>query len=200
VNLNKIYYEEKDNIGYIVINDPPSNKMTRLFLEELVQLFRETIVNSKVYGIIITGKGRHYSSGADVDELKDMIRCNLEIKENEIIDYPKCYLEIRDSFNYLNNLSIPVISSINGFCIGSGFELALCSHVRIVGKGSILGLPESTFGILPGVTGTLRYTELLGIGKAMELVLSGENLSSEEAYELGLIDQIVSKKENLKYC
>lgn len=201
VELNTVCYEKKDDIGYVVINDPPANKMTALFLSEFITLVREHIVQSRVKGIIISGSGRHYSSGADVDQLMEIFgtRSKLDSQGN-LVAYPSWYQENRNSFNYFYNAKIPVISAINGLCVGSGTELALSSHLRICGSGSILGLPESSFGFLPGVNGTLRYTELLGLGKALELVFMGETFSAEEAKALGLVDVIVNKKETISYC
>lgn len=200
IELSKVTFEEKNDIGYVVINDAPANKMTAVFLEEFIFMVREHITKSKVKGIIISGKGRHFSSGADVDELKKIVAsgCMLDNSEN-LISYPIWYLINRTTFDYFNTLNIPVISAIKGLCIGSGFELAMCSHIRICGKGSILGLPESTFGFLPGVTGTLRCLELTGLGKALELVLSGETFAASEAMEIGLIQGVVNKKEILSY-
>ena len=201
VQLNKISFEIKDSIGYLIINDPPANKMTPVFLKELIFIVRQYVAPSRIRGLIITGNGRHYSSGADVEQLKEIVATQSMLdSNNELVAFPAWYLENRTTFNYFYSLNIPVISAINGFCIGSGLELALCSHIRICGKGSMLGLPESTFGFLPGVTGTLRYLELMGLGKALELVLSGESLSADEALKLGLVDGVVEKKETLTYC
>jgi enoyl-CoA hydratase len=201
IELNTIYYEKKDNIGYVVINDPPANKMTALFLSEFIILVREYIVQSRVKGIIISGNGRHYSSGADVEQLKEIFGTQSKLDDNgKLVAYPSWYQENRNTFNYFYNANIPVISAINGLCVGSGTELALSSHLRICGSGSILGLPESSFGFLPGVNGTLRYTELLGLGKALELVLAGETFSAQDAKELGLVDAVVNKRDTMNYC
>lgn len=201
IDLKKVSFEEKNNIGYVVINDAPANKMTAKFLEEFIIMVREYIAKSKVQGIIISGKGRHYSSGADVEELKEIVatECMLDCDDN-LVAYPIWYLINRTTFDFFNTLDIPVISAIKGLCIGSGFELAMCSHIRICGNGSILGLPESTFGFLPGVTGTLRCLELVGLGKALELVLSGETFTASDAMEMGLIHGVVNKKETLSYA
>lgn len=201
VELEKIKYEEKRSIGYITINDPPANKMTGLFLKEFIYLVRRYIIGSNVKGIIITGNGRHYSSGADVDELKKIIsEQSLFDDDDNLIAYPVWYIENRTTFSCFESLSVPVISAINGLCIGSGFELSLCSHIRVCGGGSILGLPEATFGILPGVTGTLRYVELMGLGNAIKYVVTGETFSAETAFKLGLVDEIVNKKQTVNYC
>lgn len=200
IKYNKIIYEIKEHIGYLILNDPPANKTTGELLGELIQFVRSHLVNSSLKGLIITGSGRHYSSGADVEELKKIITDNSRMEENQLMSYPACYLENRTAYQFLESLDIPVISAVRGVCIGSGMELALCSHIRICAKGGTLGLPESTFGLLPGLTGTLRCLELMGLGTALELILSGRTLTSEEALGIGLADVIVSKKGLMSYC
>ncbi len=201
IELNKVYFEEKDGIGYVVINDPPANKMTNLFLTELSELVNQHISKSGVKGIIITGAGRHFSSGVEVDRLKELVSNQAAIDANgDILTHPAGHKQDRDSFNFFYNHSIPVISAVNGFCVGAGLELALCSHIRICGNGSTLGLPESTFGFIPALSGTLRCVELCGLGKALEIVLSGEMFTAAEAMNAGIVDNIVSKKETLLYC
>jgi enoyl-CoA hydratase/carnithine racemase len=201
VELKTIYYEEKNDIGYLILNDPPANKMTSLFFMEINQIVRSNIAGSKVKGIIISGNGRHYSSGADVDELKQFVASLTTLDENEnVIAYPTWLIENRTTFNFFYTLKIPVISAVNGLCVGSGTELALCSHIRICGTGSIMGLPEAAFGFLPGACGTIRLLEILGLGKTLELIISGETFSCDDALELGLIDLIVNKKETIAYC
>jgi enoyl-CoA hydratase len=201
IELNKVIFEEKEDIGYVVINDPPANKMTTLFLTELSELVTRYIAHSKVKGIIITGNGRHYSSGVEVDRLKELVSNQASFdSDGNLVTYPMGHQQDRNSFDFFYNHNIPVISAINGFCIGAGLELALCSHIRICGNGSTLGLPESTFGFIPALSGTLRCVELCGLGKALELVLSGETFSAEDALKMGIVDGIVSKKETLSYC
>lgn len=201
IEFNKVYFEEKGDIGYIIINDPPANKMTTLFFKEFCAIVRQHVAQSRVKGIIITGTGRHFSSGAHIEELKEMVATqSLLDKDGVLVAYPIWFHDNRTTFNFFDNLNIPVISAIKGFCIGSGFELALSSHIRICGNGSRLGSPESTFGLLPGATGSLRYMKLIGLGKTLELVLSGEIFTEEDAMEMELIDGIVNKKDTLSYC
>lgn len=201
IKMSKVSYEEKNGLGYILIDDPPANKTSIEFLDEFGVIVREYVTQSNVKGIIITGNGRHFSSGADVDKLKEIYSNQTIIDNNgNVVSYPSRYLRDRSSLHYFTNLNKPVISAINGMCIGSGFEIATSSHIRICGKGSIVGLPESTFGFFPGLSGTLRYTECIGLGKALELVLSGETLFAQQAFEIGLVHGIVEKKDLLKYC
>jgi len=198
--LNEVCFEQKEDIAYIFINNAPANKISSVFLEELLFVIEHYILNSKLKGIIVTGKGRHYSSGSDVDNLKDIVIAQTKIGSNDdVVEYPDMK-KYRRAFSILLSLQIPVISAINGFCIGSGFELALHSHIRICGKGSIVGLPESTFGFMPGLGGTLRYLEICGFGKAIELVLKGYTFTADEAKEMELVHHIVDKKKTLFYC
>lgn len=201
IELEKISYEEKDAIGYIVINDPPANKMTPRFFLDMVEIVEKYIDVSKLKGIIIYGEGRHFSSGADVDKLIKVIGETTVVDESGNVKvYAKWYIRFIDTFDKLYKLDIPVISVINGCCVGSGFELALSSHIRICGKGATMGLPESTFGLLPGVLGSIRLTQLVGMSKAMELIFSGQLLNAEEAKACGIVEIIVGKRETLDYA
>lgn len=201
VEMNTICFEVSDDIGYVLINDPPANKMTIEFLEEFMILVRDYIALAKIKGIIIYGKGRHYSSGADVNQLKEIVGKGCKFDHHQqLASYPIWYAANRTTFDYFYALDIPVISGIRGLCFGSGFELALASHIRICGKGSLMALPESTFGFLPGIAGTLRAVELMGIGQAIDMILSGRTYTADEALELGLIDAVVHKKETLNFC
>lgn len=201
IEFSKVFFEERDEVGYVVLNDPPANRMTEVFWEEIYRLVTEHIAGSKVKGIIIYGNGRHYSSGVEVDRLKSEIARQVKVEElGQFITVPQGYRKDRLAFGFFGTLEIPVISAINGLCIGSGLELALWSHIRICGHGSTLGLPESTFGMIPGLGGTLRSLELCGLGRALEMVLSGQTYTAEEALHLGLVDGVTGKKETLAYC
>lgn len=196
VEKNTILYEEKENISYLQINMPPANKMIPEFLQEIVEVLRHYTLKTTTKGVIVYGKNRHFSSGADVEKLLKFIHEGIVWQNDEIVQYPEWYIQCKKAFMDLYELKIPVISAIRGFCIGSGFELALASHIRICEQGARLGLPEATFGILPGVNGTLRMTEEIGVRRALEFVLRGDLFSPEELPE-GLITCIVGKKQAL---
>lgn len=201
MNFSKVFFEVRDDLGHLVINDPPANKMTSVFLEEFFRLVTQQIARTKVRGMMIYGTGRHFSSGAEVDRLRERVASQIKREgEAESTGAPEGHRQDRSALDFFSDLEIPVVSAINGFCIGSGLELALCSHIRICGTGSTLGLPESTFGIVPALGGTLRSLELCGLGKALEMVLSGRTYTAEEALQMGIVDGIVSKKETLGYC
>jgi len=200
LEFETIVYEELEGIAYICINMPPANKMKSQFLLEISKVIKEYALSTSALGIIIYGSGRHFSSGADVGELLDFISSHTEVEDGVVTHYPEWYLDCKESFKKLFHMKIPVVSAIGGFCIGSGFELALSSHVRICESGARLGLPESTFGLLPGVNGTLRLSEEAGFFHAYEMIVKGSLIDSQEADRLGIIDLLVPRKSSLDYA
>lgn len=200
LKFETIVYEELEGIAYICINMPPANKMKSQFLLEISKVIKEYALSTSASGIIIYGSGRHFSSGADVGELLDFISSHAAVEDGMVTHYPEWYLDCKESFKKLFHMKIPVVSAIGGFCIGSGFELALSSHVRICESGARLGLPESTFGLLPGVNGTLRLSEEAGFFHAYEMIVKGSLIDSQEADRLGIIDLLVPRKSSLDYA
>lgn len=159
------------------------------------RLTLETIPRSGVTGIVIRGEGRHFSSGADLDDLIDMLR--------EAGDLQGCgaagsslLVEHLDRFRFFQRCDVPVVAAIRGVCLGSALELALFCHRRVCGRGAVLGLPESTFGLIPGCGGVSMLTSLAGSGRSMELILSGETFSAEEAFRWNIVD-IICEKDNV---
>lgn len=198
--FNTIIYEESEGIAYICINMPPANKMKSQFLIEISKVINEYALPTNASGIIIYGRGRHFSSGADVGELLDFISSHTTVEEGVVTRYPEWYVDCKESLRRLFHMEIPVVSAIGGFCIGSGFELALSSHIRICESGARLGLPESTFGLLPGVNGTLRLSEEAGFFHAYEMIVKGSLIDTQEAKQLGVIDLLVPRKSSLDYA
>jgi enoyl-CoA hydratase/carnithine racemase len=189
-DFKTIIWNIEDCIGHLILNQPPSNSMNKLFFDELKLLHLELIPKSDLKAIIISGKGRHFSSGADLNELLQRVLsdCN-DDKEPEFL------LHNSTVFNFFEKLEIPVIAAISGVCIGSALELALSCHFRFCEEGSLLGLPESTFNIMPGCGGTQLLTRLTGFSKAVEIILEGRNISPEEALSLGIVDKITPRKQ-----
>jgi len=179
----KISWEVRDEIGYLSFVDPPENRMDSAFFEEFSVLVSEIIPASAIIASIISGSGRHFSSGA---ELKDLFRIIKQEKTEALISN----FEI---FHSLNQLRIPVIAAIKGVCIGSGLELALHCHFRLCAEDAILGLPESSFGLIPGLGGISKLMELSGKAKAIELVLKGQNINASDALNWHIVDAVFSK-------
>jgi len=196
--FEKITWQVSDAVGHLILCDPPTNKMSLKFFASLHHLVTQVIPNSKVKAIIIYGKGRHFSSGADLADILSEVSCETKRDESgKIVCYPSLLTDISKAFCFIERLSIPVIAALRGVCIGSALELALCCHMRICGRGALLGLPEATFNLMPGCGGTQRLPALIGHGKAMRYILQGRNVSAEEAYRLGMVDVITSKKNVL---
>ena len=181
---NKISWEVRDEIGYLSFVDPPENRMDSAFFEEFGVLVSEIIPASAIIALIISGSGRHFSSGA---ELKDLFRIIKQEKTEALISN----FEI---FHSLNQLRIPVIAAIKGVCIGSGLELALHCHFRLCAEDAILGLPESSFGLIPGLGGISKLMELSGKAKAIELALKGHHFNASDALKWDVVDAVYHKK------
>lgn len=198
VDFETILYKEEDNISYVYINMPPANKMIPKFLMEIITVIDKYVIEAQTKAVIVSGTGRHFSSGADIDQLLNFVVSESTYKDYEIVNYPDWYIKCKKAFLSLSDKNVPVISLIKGFCIGSGFELALSSHIRICEKNAQIALPESTFGLLPGVNGTLKMCENIGCVKAFDLIFRGAFINEDEALDIGLIDCVVRKKESLE--
>lgn len=193
---NKLLWKIEDGIGHLLLNSPPKNIMDIEFFKELSWIIEEKIKISEVNGIIIYGNGRHFSAGAELNDLISyLLSTTKETNKENIITYPNIIFENVNLFNYFKHLPIPVIAAINGVCIGSGLELALSCHVRICSERALLGIPEVTFGLMPGCGGTQRLQHSLSCAKTIELILTGEIISAEEGFQIGLIDYLVPKDQ-----
>ncbi len=186
LSTKKISWEVRDSIGYLTFTDTPENRMDSLFFQELETLTTEVIPQSKIMAIIISGSGRHFSSGANLDDLFHEI----ENEKNE----SNILLSNYRSLKFINDLDIPVIAAIKGVCIGSALELALHCHFRLCATDTILGLPESGFGLIPGLGGIPKLQQLAGKAKAIELVLKGNTFNASDAFEWHIVDAIYPKK------
>ena len=183
-----INWEIKDKIGYLTLVAAPENKMNSMFFEEFNTIISKIEGNQNLRGIIIQSKGRHFSSGADVEEFVSIFNSS-----NNTI--PPSITKNSNAFKILNNLEFPVVACIKGICYGSGLELALSANFRIASKNSMFCLPETGFGIMPGLGGIYNSRKCMGTARALEFVLTGNSLSSEEALNYGLVDLIKGKDE-----
>lgn len=183
----KVKYEEREGLAYISFADPPQNLMDTLFFDELRLIIGE-IKNRKdqLSAIIVKGGERHFSAGADLDNLLKMISAEKQEAWKKLLDN-------YDSFRFFEELHIPVIATIKGVCIGSAFELAMHCHFRLCADNAVLGLPESSFGLIPGAGGIQQMMEMAGKAKTIDLVISGRNLSPATALASGLVDLVLPK-------
>ena len=189
---------EENGILTLVMDSPKNNLMTTQFHEEfeaVMERVQEIAEGGGIRGMIICGGGRHFCVGADVDALEE--RSAKEVYSDADGKLPESHITQKRHFTFLRDLPFPVISVVTGFCIGSGSEIALNCHYRIVEKGARIGQPESTFGILPGLGGIARNIELCGMKNAYEMVMTGRLFPSEEACEMGWGDILTDKKQGL---
>ncbi len=187
MNLNTIKYYKNDNIAFLELSTPPGNQMNMQFFEELSYICDKELRHEKFKGLIIKSKGRHFSSGANVEELVENINYGRDNVNNLINRNLK-------AFEIIYGLTKPKIALLKGICYGSGFELALTANYRIAQKSAILCLPEVSFDLMPGLGGISSLTYLIGGGRALEMILSGRAINAEEALELGVINNIYDKE------
>ena len=148
--------------------------------------------DEEVSGVIIQGSGeKSFVAGADIKEFSDF-----KESEGEALS--------RDGqkllFDLLENCSTPSIAAVNGFALGGGLELAMACHIRIASKNAKLGLPETSLGVIPGYGGTQRLPNLVGKGKAIEMIATAQMISAEEALKWGLVNQVVEQENLLEHC
>jgi len=180
--------EVKEGIGIITLNRPEKrNAINEEVLESIHKAFTDLSENVAVKVILLQGTGAVFSAGIDFNFLATVARDDGRapgIRLREGIDY------IQTVLNRIERIEKPVVAKIHGFCGGLGLELALTADFRIASKGATLGLPEIILGLIPDCGGTTRLTRLLGPGWAKELILTGDMIPAQRAYEIGLIHQV----------
>ena len=185
-----ILIEQKGHIQIIIINRPAQlNALNKETIEELNKALTIANLDKGTGVIILTGSGeKAFVAGADIKEFADF-------NVNQGSDLAKNGQTIL--FNLLENLSTPVIAAINGFALGGGLELAMASHIRIASSNAKMGLPEVSLGVIPGYGGTQRLTQLVGRGKANEMVFTAGMITAEDALKWGLVNYVVEPQELL---
>jgi enoyl-CoA hydratase len=182
-----IQYESKGRIGYVTINRPDKlNALNAKAKAELRELFTDLKSDGGVDVVILTGAGeKAFVAGTDIKELTELNT-----------DTGKKFSEGGQAvFNAIENLGKPVIAAVNGYALGGGCELALACSIRIASENAKFGQPEVNLGIIPGYGGTQRLARLVGRGKAMELILTGDQIDAQEAQRIGLVNKVVPLQE-----
>jgi enoyl-CoA hydratase/carnithine racemase len=198
ITYNTLSFQLEDGVGHIEFNQPPSNEMSLGFFSELGLLTDRLRSMDGIKALIISGKGRHFSSGARLDELLALAGQVEKNRTKESTAMLQFLNTNNRSFLFLQELEIPVISAIRGVCLGSAFEITLFTHFRFCGEDAIFGLPETTYNLIPGIGGISRIFSLAGSAASLEIALRGNTFSAEEALKLNLVDSILPKKEVLK--
>jgi enoyl-CoA hydratase/carnithine racemase len=184
MNYENILFEKKNSTAYITVNRPKVlNALNMATMEELRSAFHDIKNDPGVRVVIFTGAGeKAFIAGADIAELAQHDAVN-----------GKAYTHRGQSvLNLIENLGKPVIACINGFALGGGCEIAMACTMRLASENAKLGQPEVKLGIIPGYGGTQRLPRLVGKGIAMQLVLSGEMISAQEAYRIGLVNEVTA--------
>ena len=175
---------QEGRILILTISNSPHNYLPSHFFVEL-DLCRDAMLSDEVDAIIITGKGKVFSKGADLSEIDSSshaITIETLAFGNEI-------------YTFISKLTKPVIAAINGPCLGGGLELALACHLRVCSEKARIGLPELTAGVIPGLGGIERLVRTVGEAKALEMILLGDMISASRAFELNLVSRVFPKKD-----
>ena len=188
-----IIISQTDGIQIITINRPEQlNALNKVTIEELSNAIGEAEENISIGVIILTGAGeKSFVAGADIKEFADF-----NIAEGGALAETGQTL----LFNKIEQLNKPVIAAINGFALGGGLELAMSCHLRLAAQNARLGLPEVSLGLIPGYGGTQRLAQLVGRGKANEMIFTAGMILADEALQIGLVNHVVEANELLDKC
>jgi enoyl-CoA hydratase/carnithine racemase len=182
--LANVLYEKKDAIAYVTVNRPKVlNALNTATWKDLRTAFEIARDDATVRGIILTGAGnKAFIAGADISELAHA----------SALDAERSSRFGQEVLNLIESLGKPVIAAVNGFALGGGCETAMACTLRIAADTAQLGQPEVALGLLPGGGGTQRLPRLVGKGRALQLILSGDMISAQEAYRIGLVNEVVT--------
>ena len=191
--MEHILIEKHEQIAVITINRPTKlNALNKEMIQELHEAFAELNKEQTVKAIIIVGSGeKAFVAGADISEF-----ANFSIAEGQQLAAEGQAL----LFDFVQNLSTPVIAAVNGFALGGGLELAMACHFRIASTNAKMGLPEVTLGVIPGYGGTQRLAQLIGKGRAMELIMTAGMIDAATAHQYGLVNHVVAQEELLEFA
>ena len=184
--------ENQEGILIITINRPDKmNALNISLIGELDQIITEAYNDNNIKGIILTGSGnKAFAAGADIAEF-----ANFNIQEGTDLSAKGHVI-----FNKIEHCPKPIIAAINGFALGGGCELAMACHIRIASESAKFGQPEVNLGIIPGYGGTQRLVQLIGKGKALELLMTTDMVKAEEALKLGLINHLTTEENLINKC
>ena len=190
MNFENLLVQVDNSCATITINRPKKlNALNIDTIEELHDAFKSLDEDVTIKTIVITGSGeKAFVAGADISEFADF---SVEEGEHLARNGQKIL------FDFVQNLSTPVIAAVNGFALGGGLELAMSSHFRIASENAKMGLPEVSLGVIPGYGGTQRLAQLVGKGKAMEMVMTAGMIGAEDAQKVGLVNYVTTQEELL---
>ena len=183
-DLKYVLVESRGDVGIVTVNRPDKlNALNAETVNELRIALEQVAKDDAVRAVVLTGAGeKSFVAGADIAELAKMTPLSgIQVSRQG-----------QDTFRFLETMRKPVIAAVNGFALGGGLELALACHFRVASENAKFGLPEVKLGIIPGYGGTIRLPRVVGRGRALELVLTGEMIDAQEAHRIGLVNRVVS--------
>jgi enoyl-CoA hydratase len=192
VPYQEIIYQKENGLAIITFNRPEArNALNYRAIDEALEAANDAEADDSVRVLILTGAGdKAFVAGADIGELRE---------RNTMTELGERSARRRVLANRLETMSKPTIAAINGFAVGTGLELAMACNLRIAAENARFGQPEINIGIMPGNGGTQRLPRLVGEGRAMELILTGEIIDAQEAYRIGLVNRLVPQPELMPY-
>ena len=181
----------EDDILVVTINRPKAlNALNDQVFKDLIDLFHDELPDD-ISGVIITGAGeKAFVAGADIKEFLELDNDSAE----------RLAQRGHDIFARIEGLHIPTIAAVNGFALGGGCELAMACHMRVASEHAKFGQPEVNLGILPGYAGSQRLPQLIGKGRAFEFLMTGDMISAQDAYRMGLANHVVAPEDLLSTC
>ena len=187
-----ILVEKRDNIGYVTVNRPEvMNALSVKTVLELTDAFESLAGDPEVVGVILTGSGaKSFVAGADITEF-------LELSADGARDYAK---RGQNLLSVIERLGKPVVAAVNGYALGGGCEIAMACTYRIASENAKLGQPEVSLGLIPGFGGTQRLPRLVGKGRAMEMILTGNPIDAATAERYGLVNRVVPQDGLMEEC
>lgn len=185
--LENVLYQKKESVAYIIVNRPKVlNALSHQTFVDLRAAFEDARDDAAVRGVILTGAGdKAFIAGADISELATVTA--VEAAQSSNLG--------QEVLNLVENLGKPVIAAINGFALGGGCETAMACTIRVASETAKFGQPEVKLGLVPGGGGTQRLPRLVGKGRALQIILSGEMISAQDAYRIGLVNEVVPAAE-----
>jgi enoyl-CoA hydratase len=193
MTYENVLTEIENGILTITVNRPDKlNSLNNKTIEELHEALLEAENEKDIKAIIITGAGtKAFVAGADIAEFADF-----NVTQGRQLSATGHF----KIFNFIENYSKPVIAAINGFALGGGLELAMACHIRVASDNAKMGLPEVSLGVIPGYGGTQRLAQLVGKGKAFEMIVTADMINAEEAFRLGLANYVTKQEDLLSKC
>jgi enoyl-CoA hydratase len=192
MNYNHITTANEGAIYIITLNRPDKlNALNYELIQEVGKAVKAANEDAQIRGIIITGSGeKAFAAGADIAEFSSF----------NATEAQKLSKDGNDVFNSIEQSKKPVIAAVNGFALGGGCELAMSCHIRIASENAKFGQPEVNLGLTPGYGGTQRLVQLIGKGKALEYLMTGDMINATEAHRLGLVNDVVPQAELMDKC